>query len=95
MARHFRFGSQGDQDITSQQQHPAADTFVAANPCSLKASLQSHNERLNPHPNTNSSPLKMKEVCTHIPAHTYKCPEGLAAIFFRARLSSEVSSHGF
>lgn len=67
MAWHFGFGCQGDQEITSQQQHPAA----AANPRSLKASSQSHNERLNPHPNTNSSPLKMKEVYTHVPTHTH------------------------
>lgn len=87
VAWHFGFGSQGDQETTSQQQHPAADTSVAANPRSLKASSQSHNERLNLHPNTNSSPLKMKEVCTHIPTHTYKCPEGKPQYFSeRSRL---------
>lgn len=71
VAGHFGFGCQADQEGTSQQQHPVAATFVAAEPRALKAYLQSHNERLNPHPNTNSSPLKMKEMCTHIHAHTH------------------------
>lgn len=71
VARHFGLGCQGGQEIASQQQRPTADTSVAASPGSLKASSKSHNERLNPHPNTNSGPLKMKGVCTHIPTHTH------------------------
>lgn len=81
VAWHFGFGCRGDQEITSQQQHPAADTSVAANPRSLKASSWSHNERLNQHPNTNSSPLKMKKMYTHIPTHTHKCPDGKPQYF--------------
>lgn len=78
MAGHFGFGCQGEQEITSQQQHP--DAFLAANPRSLKASSPSHNERLNPHSDTNSSPLKMKEVCTHIYVHT-NVTEGKSLFF--------------
>ena len=86
VARHFGLGCQGDQEITSQQQRPAADTSVAASPGSLKASSKSHNERLNLHPNTNSGPLnEMKGVCTHIPTHTHtKCPGGKLRCFLQS-----------